>query len=78
MTRFYFHCTGSDWVLVDDSGTELPDLVDAHARALGIARRVMSTAAGGDDCREWLVHVSDEEGWEMFVVPFAEVIGRLH
>src|SRR3712207_3008130 len=46
MAHFYFHCTNADEVLVDRSGTDLPNLIEAHSRALGIAREIVAVVSG--------------------------------
>ena len=78
MAHFYFHCTNADEVLVDRSGTDLPNLIEAHSRALGIAREIVAVVSGLDDWRDWLVRVSAEDGEEVLLVPFAYALGRGH
>jgi hypothetical protein len=31
-----------------------------------------------EDWRDWVLHVSDDQGDELFVVPFAFVLGKPH
>jgi hypothetical protein len=31
-----------------------------------------------EDWRDWVLHVSDETGEEIFVLPFASVLGKPH
>ena len=78
MTQFYFHFTSSDDIVVDRRETELEDMAEAHARALDAARSLMRVAPGLHDWRDWLVHVTDKEGDEVFVLPFSFARGRLH
>jgi hypothetical protein len=33
-------------------------------------------AHSATDCREWVLHVSDDVGVELFVLPFAFVLGK--
>ena len=33
---------------------------------------------GREDWRQWVLHVSDEDGDEIFEMPFASVLGKLH
>ena len=78
MAQFFFHCTSSEKVLMDRSGYDLPDLTEVRHRASGIMRRCLETGAVDGDCRDWLMHVVDEEDEEVLILPFSEVIGRLH
>ncbi len=78
MAQFFFHCTSSEKVLVDRSGDDLLDLAEVRRRASGIMRRRIETGAVDGDCRDWLMHVVDEEDEEVFVLSFSDVIGRLH
>jgi hypothetical protein len=31
-----------------------------------------------DDWRDWVLHVSDDRGDELFIVPFTFVLGKAH
>ena len=73
----YFHCSSAQQVLVDRSGCEVDDLLDAHARAFAIINTII-TCEGPEDWREWTVHVSDDEGEELLLVPFSSVLGKPH
>ena len=76
MAQFFFHCSNSEKVLVDRSGYDLHDLVEVRRRASGIMRRCIEMGAVDGDCRDWLMHVVDEMDEEVFVLPFADMIGR--
>jgi hypothetical protein len=78
MAQFFFHCTSSEKVLVDSTGYDLLDLVEVRHCASGIMRRCVETGAVDGDCRDWLMHVTDEEDEEVFVLPFSDIVGRLH
>ena len=78
MAQFYFHCTSREKVLVDRTGYDLLDLAEVRRRAGGVMRRCIETGAVDGDWRDWLMHVTDEEDEEVFVLPFADVVGRLH
>ena len=78
MAQFFFHCTSSEKVLVDRSGDDLLDLTEVRHRASSIMRRCIETGTVDGDCRDWLMHVVDEEDEEVFVLSFSDVIGRLH
>jgi hypothetical protein len=75
MATLYFHCAGKQEVLLDRSGSEVEDMFHARARAFQIIQS-MVISVGPQDWREWNVHVRDREGEELFLVPFASVLGR--
>jgi hypothetical protein len=77
MTHVYFHCSNSDGPVVDCRGMDVEDMIEAHQRAVGVVRSFLSNG-GSDDRRAWTLHVSDEDGEEIFLMPFAGVLGRLH
>ncbi|HTS42292.1 MAG TPA: hypothetical protein VMH84_17330 [Xanthobacteraceae bacterium] len=77
MTHIYFHCANSERVVVDPCGIEVEDLIEAHQRAAGVIQQFVNSA-GPVDWRAWTLHVSDEEGDEIFVMPFSYVLGRPH
>jgi hypothetical protein len=77
MSQVYFHCSTEDGVLVDRAGTDVGDLAEAHDRAMQFVGSLIATP-GREDWREWILHVSDEDGEEIFLVPFASVLGPLH
>jgi len=77
MRHVYFHCSTGDRLLLDARGTDVEDLIEAHQRAAQVVWQFVSSH-GPDDWRAWTLHVSDEEGDELFVMPFAYAIGRLH
>ena len=78
MAQFFFHCTSREKVLVDRTGYDLHDLVEVRRRASGIMRRCIETGMADGDWRDWLMHVVDEADEEVFVLPFAEAVGRPH
>lgn len=77
MARVYFHCSGTQEVLVDRRGSELDGMSDMHQHAVLVAQSLLATS-GAEDWRDWMVHVSDEEGEELFLLPFSTVLGRPH
>lgn len=78
MAHLYFHCTNAAEVLPDMHGRDLDSVGDAPAEALEIARLVMSCATGLSDFRDWMIHVEDDEGEEVVVVPFSFAKARAH
>ncbi len=77
MTHVYFHCTSAEQVLLDPSGVDVEDLVEAHERAVQAVRQFISSI-GPNDWRAWTLHVSDEDGEDIFLMPFSTVLGRPH
>ena len=77
MTQVYFHCSNTQGVLVDRRGTSVVDLMEAIEAATNVVRsRVAEPSL--IDWRDWTLHVSDEAGEEIFVLPFASVLGKAH
>jgi hypothetical protein len=77
MTQVYFHCSNADEVLIDRRGAAVVDLAEARDHATGVMRALI-TAKTTDDWREWVLHIADELGHELFAVSFATVLGRTH
>ena len=77
MAQVYFHCSSSGGVWVDRSGQAVSDLAEARDRAAGIVRSLIM-GRDEEDWRDWVVHVSDDSDDELFVLPFAFVLGKAH
>jgi hypothetical protein len=77
MTQVYFHCSNNEEVLVDRRGAVVDDLVEACDRAASVVRS-LTMASDLEDWRSWVLHVNDDLGEELFVVPFAFILGRSH
>jgi hypothetical protein len=77
MAHIYLHRSSERGVVLDRSGSDVADLVEAHACAAR-AIAALITAPGPEDWREWILHVSDEEGEEIFAMPFSSVLGKPH
>ena len=77
MTHVYFHCSTDRGVLIDQCGTAVENLVAARDYAAGVVRS-LTVANSGKDCRDWVLHVNDDLGIEIFVVPFTFVLGKPH
>ncbi|WP_315703605.1 MULTISPECIES: DUF6894 family protein [unclassified Bradyrhizobium] len=76
MAQVFFHCSNDDEVLIDRQGAAVLDLTEARDHAARVMRSLITTE-GDEDWREWVVHVSDDLGEEIFAVPFASVLGRM-
>jgi hypothetical protein len=50
---------------------------NAKPRAISAARRLVAVIRDQEDWRDWTVHVSDSDD-EIFVLPFAFVLGKPH
>ena len=74
---FYFHCSNPRGVLMDRRGTCVSDLIEVCEKATSRVRSLIA-AASLEDWRDWALHVSDEAGEEIFVLPFAFVLGKSH
>jgi hypothetical protein len=77
MAQVYFHCSSPAGVILDRRGIEVDGLAEAQELA---ARAVWSflNEPGADDWRDWVLHVSDDLGEEIFVMRFASLLGKPH
>jgi Domain of unknown function (DUF6894) len=77
MAEVYFHCSDASHELIDSSGTAVSDLSEAFAHTHGLVHaRLMKPNT--EDWRGWELRATDEFGCEIFTVPFASVLGKLH
>ncbi|WP_024519668.1 hypothetical protein [Bradyrhizobium sp. Tv2a-2] len=77
MTQVYFHCSNTRKVFVDRHGASVNDLAEARDHVTRVVQS-FTNERSLDDWRDWLLHVSDDQGDELFVVPFTFVLGRPH
>jgi hypothetical protein len=77
MAQVYFHCSNTEGASIDQCGTAVGDLTEAHERAALVVRSLIMEP-GAEDWRDWILHVSDDLGEEIFTVPFASVLGKPH
>ena len=75
--QVYFHCSNPKEVLIDRRGAVVDDLAEARDQAACVVRS-LTTARSLEDWRGWALHVNDDLGDELFVVPFAFVLGTPH
>ena len=75
MTQVYFHCSNTKKVFVDPCGAMVDDLAEARDHATQVVQSLAKTCSL-EDWRGWVLHVSDDLGDELFVVPFAFVLGK--
>jgi hypothetical protein len=77
MAQVYFHYSNPQGALIDHCGVDVSDLDEARGHAARIVHTLV-TAPSLEDWRNWALHISDDLGDEMFVLPFAFVLGRPH
>ena len=77
MALVYFHCSNADEILLDRRGIEVCDLIEAHQCATQVVRDYINTP-GPDDWRSWTLHATDDDGDELFLMPFSFVLGKSH
>ena len=77
MTEVYFHCSDATHDLIDHRGLAVRDLAEAFVHADRLVR-AMLMKPNAEDWRGWELRVTDDLGCEIFAVPFASVLGKLH
>jgi uncharacterized protein DUF6894 len=77
MTQIYFHCSTAEGVLIDRSGAALADIAEARDYAALVVQSLIM-APSLEDWRNWVLHVSDDCGDEILIVPFASMLGKPH
>jgi hypothetical protein len=77
VAQLYFHCSNSQGVMIDQRGTTFRNLAEARDHAARIVGSLVMTRSL-EDWRGWMLHVSDDLDEEVFVLPFASVVGRLN
>jgi hypothetical protein len=77
MCQLHFHCSNPRGRLINRCGAVVADLVEARDHAVSVVRSLLMTPSS-DDWRDWVLHVSDDLGDEIFVMPFAFVLGKPH
>ncbi|PJG51244.1 hypothetical protein CVM73_32015 [Bradyrhizobium forestalis] len=75
MAQVYFHCSNRREVLMDRRGTSVSDLIQACEEATSRVRLLIG-ATSLEDWRDWALHVTDETGDEIFVLPFSSMLGK--
>jgi hypothetical protein len=75
MTQVYFHCSNTKNVFVDRRGAMVDNLAEARDYAT-IVVHSLTNERSLEDWRDWVLHVSDDQGDELFVVPFTFVLGK--
>lgn len=76
MTEVYFHCSNAEQIVIDRCGAAM-DITEARERADGMVRWLVMSPSS-EDWRDWVLHATDDLGEEIFSVPFASIVGKLH
>jgi hypothetical protein len=77
MAQVYFRCSNTEGVMLDRCSAAVRDLAEARGHAAIVVQSLIKTP-NLEDWRRWFLHVIDDLGEEIFVVPFASVLGKLH
>jgi hypothetical protein len=77
MTQVFFHCSNTKKVFLDHSGAVVNDLAEARVQATRVVQS-FTNERSSEDWRDWVLRVSDDQGDELFVVPFTFVLGKPH
>ncbi|RZN07945.1 hypothetical protein CWO91_24750 [Bradyrhizobium genosp. SA-3] len=77
MVQVYFHCSNAEGTLIDHYGAAVSNLTEARDRAAQIMRSMILTPSN-EDWRDWVIHVSDDDGEEIFDLPFTAMLGKPH
>lgn len=77
MTQLFFHCSNTRKVFLDHHGAVVNDLAEARDHATRLVQS-FSDERILEDWHDWIMHVNDDQGDELFVVPFTFVLGKSH
>lgn len=66
MTQVYFHCSNTKKVFFDRRGAVVDDLAEARDHANQVVQS-FTNERSLEDLRDWVLHVSDDRGDELFV-----------
>jgi hypothetical protein len=77
MTNVYFHCANEEHEFAAKCGVDIDNFVEACEHAHRIISSYVMTASA-EDWRGWVLYATDELGEEIFTLPFASVLGKLH
>jgi len=77
MTQVYFLCSNTKKFFVDQFEVVVDDLADARDHATRVVQS-FTNERSLEDWRDWVLLVIDDQGDELFVVPFAFVLGKPH
>jgi hypothetical protein len=72
MARYHLHFTDGFDLVLDRTGTEIPDDESVQRVAFGSALGLMRSLPTYRDWAQWVVAVHDADGFQVDVVPFPD------
>ena len=76
MAQVYFHCSNADEILIDRRGAAVLNLAEARDHAACVMQTLVQVESD-EDWREWMIHIADELGDELFAISFTSVLGKM-
>jgi hypothetical protein len=77
MTQVIFHYSTPQGIVLNRCVAEIEDIPELREYAAGCVQRLIS-APSLEDWRNWILHVSNEFGEELFAIPFSSFLGKPH
>jgi hypothetical protein len=77
MAQVFLHYATPRGVVLNQSLGKVNDLTELRAYAVQSVQTLIS-APSLKDWRQWVLHVRDDLGSELFTVPFASLLGEPH
>jgi hypothetical protein len=77
MAQMFFQCSNTRGALLDACRAEVTDLVEAREYAACVVNSLIMEPTV-EDWRGWTLHVSDDDGEEIFALPFMTMLGKPH
>jgi len=75
MTLIHFQCSRDGRALRERCAIAVEDLAEARDHAARIVQSFVKMPSS-EDWSSWILHVSDDLGNELFIVPFAFALGK--
>lgn len=77
MAQMFFQCSNTRGALFHACRAEVTDLVEAQEYAACVVNSLIMEPTV-EDWRGWTLHVSDDDGLEIFALPFMTMLGKPH
>ncbi|WP_407175871.1 DUF6894 family protein [Bradyrhizobium sp. STM 3562] len=77
MTQVFFHCSNRRGAVLKGCPAEVTDLAEAREYANCVIRSLIMEPTA-EDWRGWVLHVTDDDGEELFTLPFTSMLGKPH
>lgn len=77
MADVYFHYSNERGVLIDRNGTAIDSLSEASEHAVRLATSLIMTPSA-EGWRDWVLHITDDDGEEILDLPFSALVGKPH